>query len=203
VDLQVELKRIQEQLGVTFVYVTHDQDEALTMSDRVAVMRNGRVEQCEAPRALYEEPATAFVANFLGTSNLIDVTVAPDGNGGSVAEIGTFAVRSTQAAPGPAGTRAVAMIRPENARLCEHGATGENVIPAMVEEVVYLGFHEEVRVRIPTGALLRVDVPNDGDPVEHSQGDAVAVQLPPRHVRLLAREEEPAETAAAEATVAA
>ena len=65
-DLQVELKRIQEQLGVTFIYVTHDQDEALTMSDRVAVMRGGRIEQCGEPRELYEAPATAFVANFLG-----------------------------------------------------------------------------------------------------------------------------------------
>ena len=71
VDLQVELKRIQETLGITFVYVTHDQDEALTMSDRVAVMRGGQVEQCGEPRVLYEEPATAFVANFLGSSNLI------------------------------------------------------------------------------------------------------------------------------------
>ena len=71
VDLQVELKRIQETLGITFVYVTHDQDEALTMSDRVAVMKGGHVEQCGEPRVLYEEPATAFVANFLGTSNLI------------------------------------------------------------------------------------------------------------------------------------
>ena len=189
VDLQVELKRIQEQLGVTFVYVTHDQDEALTMSDRVAVMRNGRVEQCAAPRALYEQPATAFVANFLGTSNLVDVTVAPDADGGCVAEIGAFAVHAADAPPGPAGSRAIAMIRPENVRLREHGATGENIIPAMVDEVVYLGFHQEVRVRIPTGALLRVDVPNDDEEVEYRQGDAVAVHLPPRHVRLLARDD--------------
>ncbi len=71
VDLQVELKRIQETLEITFVYVTHDQDEALTMSDRVAVMRGGQVEQLGEPRVLYEEPVTAFVANFLGSSNLI------------------------------------------------------------------------------------------------------------------------------------
>ena len=75
VDLQVELKRIQETLGITFVYVTHDQDEALTMSDRVAVMRHGRVQQCGEPRELYEQPATAFVANFLGASNLVPVQV--------------------------------------------------------------------------------------------------------------------------------
>ena len=74
-DLQVELKRIQEQLEVTFIYVTHDQDEALTMSDRVAVMRGGNIEQCDEPRALYEAPETAFVANFLGASNLVPVAV--------------------------------------------------------------------------------------------------------------------------------
>ena len=77
IDLQVELKRIQEQLEVTFIYVTHDQDEALTMSDRVAVMRDGRIEQCAAPQELYEEPETAFVANFLGAANLVPVTARP------------------------------------------------------------------------------------------------------------------------------
>ena len=79
IDLQVELKRIQEQLGITFIYVTHDQDEALTMSDRVAVMRDGRIDQCATPQELYEEPATAFVANFLGAANLIPVQARAEG----------------------------------------------------------------------------------------------------------------------------
>ena len=188
-DLQVELKRMQEQLGVTFMYVTHDQDEALTMSDRVAVMRDGRVEQCGAPQELYERPQTAFVANFLGASNLVPVTIAEGAGDGGVVEVGSFALRTAQGIPPGADSEAVAMIRPENVRLREHGATGENVIPAMVDEVVYLGFHQEVRVRIPTGALLRVDVPNDDEQVEYRQGDAVAVHLPPRHVRLLAHED--------------
>jgi spermidine/putrescine transport system ATP-binding protein len=159
-DLQVELKRIQEQLEVTFIYVTHDQDEALTMSDRVAVMRGGNIEQCGEPRALYETPETAFVANFLGD--------------------------------------AVAMIRPENIRLEAHGTTGENRLPGMVEEVVYLGFHQEVRVRLATGTLVKADVSNDDEQVEHEQGDPVAVHLPPRHLRVLA-----ADDAVPSATVAA
>src|SRR3954449_5368325 len=141
-DLQVELKRIQEQLGVTFVYVTHDQDEALTMSDRVAVMRGGRIEQLGRPRELYETPATAFVANFLGASNLIPVQVEGDG-----LRLGAFRLRC----PGAAamnGDATVAMIRPENVRLRAHGETGDNHVPGMVEEVVYLGFHQEVRVRL-------------------------------------------------------
>ena len=71
-DLQVELKALQAELGITFVFVTHDQEEALTMSDRVAVMSGGRVEQAGTPREIYEEPATVFVADFLGVSNLLD-----------------------------------------------------------------------------------------------------------------------------------
>jgi spermidine/putrescine transport system ATP-binding protein len=177
-DLQVELKRIQEQLGVTFIYVTHDQDEALTMSDRVAVMHDGKVEQCGEPQALYEEPATAFVANFLGASNLIPVEV--DAGGRLV--LGNFFLRSDQDAP--RGTCQV-MIRPENVRLHEHGSHGQNQIPGMVEEVVYLGFHREVRVRLATGTLIKADIPNDDDHEEYEQGQPVAVAMPSHHLRVL------------------
>ena len=180
-DLQVELKRIQEQLGVTFIYVTHDQDEALTMSDRVAVMRGGRIDQCGEPRELYEAPATAFVANFLGASNLIPVEVQ-----GTALRLGSFTLSAPHAATAELnGDGAVAMIRPENVRLREHGSDGENLVPGMVEEVVYLGFHQEVRVRLATGALVKADVPNDGEQVEHEQGDPDAVHLPSRHLRVL------------------
>jgi spermidine/putrescine transport system ATP-binding protein len=178
VDLQVELKRIQETLGITFVYVTHDQDEALTMSDRVAVMRNGRVEQCDEPRMLYEQPRTAFVANFLGASNLIPATVS----GGALA-IGEFTLRAD--VDGQTG-KALAMIRPERVRLEPHGAGGENRVPGMVEAVVYLGFHQNVRVRLASGTLVRCDVPNDGSPVEHASGDPVSVHLPADCLRVLA-----------------
>jgi spermidine/putrescine transport system ATP-binding protein len=187
-DLQVELKRIQEQLEVTFIYVTHDQDEALTMSDRVAVMRGGEIEQCGEPRELYEAPATAFVANFLGASNLVPVSVA-DGNGdGARLGLGSFSLRAETCAVA-GGTDALAMIRPENVRLEAHGAEGENRVPGMVEEVVYLGFHHEVRVRLATGTLVKVDVPTEDGAVEREQGDAVSVHMPPKHLRVLAADE--------------
>jgi spermidine/putrescine transport system ATP-binding protein len=184
-DLQVELKRIQEQLEVTFIYVTHDQDEALTMSDRVAVMRGGNIEQCGKPRELYESPATAFVANFLGASNLVPVAIGQAHGDGTELGLGSFALR-TENCGLSAGEAAVAMIRPENVRLEAHGTAGENRVPGMVEEVVYLGFHQEVRVRLANGTLVKVDVPNDDEQVEHEQGDPVAVHLPPRHLRVLA-----------------
>jgi spermidine/putrescine transport system ATP-binding protein len=184
-DLQVELKRIQEQLAVTFIYVTHDQDEALTMSDRVAVMRGGNIEQCGEPRELYEAPATAFVANFLGASNLVPVDVGQGTGNGAQLGLGTFGLRA-ELCELSAGEDAVAMIRPENVRLEPHGAAGENRVPGMVEEVVYLGFHQEVRVRLANGTLVKVDVPNDDEQVEHEQGDPVSVHLPPRHLRVLA-----------------
>ena len=197
IDLQVELKRIQEQLEVTFIYVTHDQDEALTMSDRVAVMRGGNIEQCGVPRALYETPETAFVANFLGASNLVPVAVGHAQGDGTQLSLGSFSLRAETCALSQ-GDDAVAMIRPENIRLEAHGTTGENRLPGMVEEVVYLGFHQEVRVRLATGTLLRADVSNDDEQDEHEQGDPVSVHLPPRHLRVLAADNAvPSATAAA------
>ena len=198
IDLQVELKRIQEQLEVTFIYVTHDQDEALTRSDRVAVMRDGRIEQCAAPQELYEQPETAFVANFLGAANLVPVTARPGEGGATALTLGDFTLRSQAACEvtGPA----LAMIRPEYVRLEPHGAGGENRVPGMVEEVVYLGFHQDVRVRLATGALVRADVPNDGEAPDYAQGDAVAVHLRAGNLQVLAADDEGliAGTAAAE-----
>src|SRR3954464_14505404 len=196
-DLQVELKRIQEQLEVTFIYVTHDQDEALTMSDRVAVMRGGNIEQCGVPRALYETPETAFVANFLGASNLVPVAVGHAQGDGTQLGLGSFSLRAETCSLSQ-GDDAVAMIRPENIRLEAHGSTGENRLPGMVEEVVYLGFHQEVRVRLATGTLVKADVANDDEQVEHERGDPVSVHLPPRHLRVLAADDAvPSATAAA------
>ena len=198
IDLQVELKRIQEQLEVTFIYVTHDQDEALTMSDRVAVMRGGNIEQCDEPRALYEAPETAFVANFLGASNLVPVSVGQAHGDGTPLGLGSFELWAQTCALAQ-GDDAVAMIRPENIRLEPHGTTGENRLPGMVEEVVYLGFHQEVRVRLATGTLVKADVSNDDDQVEHEQGDPVSVHMPPHHLRVLAADDGVPSAAAAEA----
>jgi ABC-type Fe3+/spermidine/putrescine transport system ATPase subunit len=150
-------------------------------------MRGGNIEQCGVPRALYETPETAFVANFLGASNLVPVAVGHAQGDGTQLGLGSFSLRAETCALSQ-GDDAVAMIRPENIRLEAHGTTGENRLPGMVEEVVYLGFHQEVRVRLASGALIKADVPNDDSPQEHRQGDPVTVHLPAQSLRLLTPE---------------
>jgi spermidine/putrescine transport system ATP-binding protein len=135
-QLQVELKQLQAQVGITFVYVTHDQEEALTMSDRIAVVNRGRIEQAATPQDLYEEPANAFVADFLGVSNLMDAAVAgPSGTGAHVRLSDSFSVevqRGDVAFRGPAKV----VIRPERIGVEPAGSQGTNRIPGLLTNVV-------------------------------------------------------------------
>src|SRR5690242_728501 len=148
--LQIELKSIQEKFGITFVYVTHDQEEALTMSDRIAVMSGGRVEQIATPETMYEEPQTVFVADFLGVSNLMTVTVEGADDGNCRVRLGDFVLRAHGSETGASGeTRAV--IRPERVRIEDYDATGENIVPGMVERVVYVGSVQQLVVRLASG----------------------------------------------------
>jgi spermidine/putrescine transport system ATP-binding protein len=200
-SLQVELKAIQADVGVTFVFVTHDQEEALTMSDRVAVMNNGRVEQAGSPREVYEEPTTSFVADFLGVSNLLDAEASPDGKACSL-KIGE---RSFLAHRGETGFRGPvrAMIRPERIGLEAQGTAGANRLPGLVERSVFLGGAHEVHVRVLGGELLRATIPNDGRalPVELEEGTAVTLYLPPDALRVLTPSQPPRSAPAAERPV--
>src|SRR5258708_10968755 len=141
-SLQVELKALQERVGITFIYVTHDQEEALTMSDRLAVMSSGKVAQVGAPRELYEEPAGAYVADFLGISNLMDAVVlrpAPTARGGSCQlRIGDFDLESCCGATTVTGEVKVA-IRPERVELGSRSEPGVNSLPGMFERIVFVG----------------------------------------------------------------
>ena len=184
-DLQVELKALQAELGITFVFVTHDQEEALTMSDRVAVMNDGHVEQAGAPQAIYEEPATVFVADFLGVSNLISVQAAPGADGGCELRLGERTLEARAGATGARGDVKV-MIRPERVRIGAHGENGANRLPGMVEHAVFLGSFRELRVRLVGGDLVRAIMPNDGEPLDYEQGTPVSVHLPAESLRVLA-----------------
>jgi spermidine/putrescine transport system ATP-binding protein len=192
-NLQVELKALQAELGITFVFVTHDQAEALTMSDRIAVMNGGRVEQAAPPKAIYEEPDTVFVADFLGVSNLIGATaMGPDGDACAV-QVGDRTLRARQGATDARGDVKV-MIRPERIGVEPHSNQGEERLPGMVENSVYLGGAYELHVRVLGGELLKAMVPNDGgvSASDLEPGAAVCLHLPADALRVLTASE-PAE----------
>jgi spermidine/putrescine transport system ATP-binding protein len=182
--LQIELKALQEQVGITFIYVTHDQEEALTMSDRIAVMSNGRVEQVGPPQDVYEEPTTTFVADFLGVSNLMTVTAHGASNGRCRLALGDFELYAANGDASTTGeTRMV--IRPERVRLEAHGSTGENRMPGMVERVVYLGNANQIIVGLAPGQRIQALVQNTGDEPAYRQGDPVMVHMPAEALRVL------------------
>src|SRR5919198_5327404 len=158
--LQIELKRIQTEVGITFVYVTHDQEEALTMSDRIAVMSSGRVEQLGTPEELYERPRTRFVADFIGTSNLLAGTVESIDGRLAIVRLTSGEACVSAALQGVGVGGAVELsVRPEaivlNARN-GRGPTKPGVIPASVEQVAYLGGNVQYIVRSEGGLSITV-----------------------------------------------
>jgi spermidine/putrescine transport system ATP-binding protein len=185
-SLKVEMKALQERVGITFLYVTHDQEEALTMSDRLAVMRAGRIVQMGGPHEIYDEPADTYVADFLGVSNLMEVTVVERGPGTQcrvkLGESVLAAGFGGQEAP----DRAHAVIRPERVRIEEFGSAGPNRVPGMVERLVYLGSATQVMIRLAPGDLVQALVQNDGSAADLSQGTPVHVHLAPDALRVLA-----------------
>jgi len=182
--LQLELKGIQERFGITFVYVTHDQEEALTMSDRIAVMSGGRVEQVAAPAEMYEEPQTVFVADFLGVSNLMHVTAEGADAGACRARLGDFVLRAGNGDAAVSGSTRI-VIRPERVRIEPYESMGDNRVPGMIERVVYLGSAEQLVVRLATGDVVQALFVNDGTPREFVQGTPVQVHLPVDALRVL------------------
>ena len=141
-SMQVELKKIQREEGITFIYVTHDQEEALTMSDTIVVMNGGKIQQIGTPTDIYNEPKNAFVANFIGESNIIDGIMVRD-------KLATFAGHTFPCLDGGFGenTPVDVVVRPEDLHLCE---PEEGHIRGVVESVVFKGIHYEMMVKSPT-----------------------------------------------------
>jgi spermidine/putrescine transport system ATP-binding protein len=184
--LQVELKALQETVGITFLYVTHDQEEALTLSDRLAVMAGGRIEQVGAPAELYEEPASSYVAGFLGVANLMAATAAGRAADGRCRlRLGEFDLHAAGGDTTASGEVRV-VIRPERVRLEPYGSPGENRLPGMVERLIYQGSTTQLVVRLAHGEALQAMVQNQGSPLPWRQGTAVAAHLPADALRVLA-----------------
>jgi spermidine/putrescine transport system ATP-binding protein len=196
--LQVELKRIQREVGITFVYVTHDQEEALTMSDRIAVMNRGRIEQCDTPEEIYERPATTFVAGFIGVSNLMPgEVVSANGAGSRVRLDSGVEITAPVDGIGP-GERCHAVVRPEKLRLDPRESSSPDGWPSvegMVESSVYLGTATQIVVKLAGDVPMTVLVPN-ADEAERGQlpGGGVPVRLSwaPEHIHVVRESAAPA-----------
>ena len=190
-EMQLELKALNRQLGITFVYVTHDQEEALTMSDRIAVMNQARVAQIGTPAEIYENPRTAFVADFIGECNFFAGTVAARNGATATVRQEGGALFRIPAADGLAPGHAVHIaVRPEwhDVWRPEDVPPTENAVPGVVRDVVYLGETVHVLVRLPAGGDVRVALRNEGQllkPVPWRAGDRVVVGWLPEDCQVL------------------
>ncbi len=190
-QLQLELRAVQREVGITFVYVTHDQEEALTMSDQIAVLAEGRVEQVGPPQEIYSAPATTFVAGFLGAANIFDADVLEVGDGSAVCSaLDTRLGAAVDEAPSH-GAAAI-VIRPERITLQSPGepiGPGCNVIGGTVAQVVYLGNCTQVHVDVGAPNALIVEVANHAGPssVTHEPGAKVSCVCTHDAVRVLHR----------------
>ena len=189
--MQIELKRIQREVGITFVFVTHDQGEALTMSDRLVVMNAGRIEQLGAPRDVYERPRTRFVAGFIGTSNIISGKVASMDGSTAVLDTGadeTILVPHATETGATVGGPLDITIRPEKILIAgERPDSGRCAFRGRVTEVVYLGTSTQYDVTALGGAELRVFVQNAADSTDIAErGADVWMSWRPEHTLPLA-----------------
>jgi spermidine/putrescine transport system ATP-binding protein len=172
-EMQLELKSLQHEVGITFVYVTHDQEEALTMSDRIAVMNEGKVQQVADPTTLYESPRNRFVANFIGQTNVFSGTVESvirervtlRTRGGARIESVTHEHDGVEV-----GAEAQAAVRPEKVRF---GSAGDNVSTAGIRQIIYLGVSTQYIAELPDGATLVLYQQN----AHHSAGPSVGEEV--------------------------
>jgi len=180
-QMQIELKWIQKEVGITFVHVTHDQEEAMTMADTIAVMNEGQIEQMGSPADLYDNPETAFVANFLGQSNLIKGTIS--GNDGAHQIVDLFGQKISLQKDRSHGVdnSIYAGIRPEKFRISRlETATSGNVLTGgKVEDVSYIGVSTQYQVLMPWGQELMVFEQNDDGVAPFSVGEPVNISWEP------------------------
>ncbi len=187
-QMQRELKLLQKSLGITFVFVTHDQEEALTMSDRVAVINQGRVEQIGNASEIYYKPATRFVAEFIGETNIVSARVtASSGNRISCETEGGLLVELQSDEP-PTSSEILLSLRPEKIRLHRERPAGANVFPARVAVEIFKGAIDEITVVTESGLELGAMLANDGqDGFDFHEGENVHCQIQPTDISIIAK----------------
>jgi spermidine/putrescine transport system ATP-binding protein len=194
--MQIELKRIQTEVGITFIHVTHDQEEAMTMADTIAVMNAGVIEQMGSPDDLYENPRTTFVANFLGQSNLIDGTIKSRGSDLTTVDMHGIDVSVPARRCHADGDRGWIGIRPEKVLIGEEGealdAPGNTIPGGVVTDVSFVGVSTQYLVKMPWGQELQVFEQNTGRRRIFRFGDKVELSWRPEYAFLLDHEQDAA-----------
>ena len=189
-ELQYEIRRIHADLGVTVLYVTHDQNEAMVMSDRVAVFRAGRIEQAASPEALYEEPERSFVARFIGENNRLRGRIASVRDGLCHVDIGGRTVQALPVAPLGPGDSTTLSIRPERVAIAPTPGLYTNEFDARIEDITFLGDHLRLRVDVLGSSDFIVKIPNVVGHGAVIEGDCVRVGWIPTDCRVLDPEDE-------------
>ena len=184
-QMQYEIKHIHDRIGITVVYVTHDQSEALTMSNRIAVFNDGLVQQLSTPDILYEKPENSFVAQFIGENNRMTGTIKSMENNYCSVELenGAGTVKALKVNVGEVGEKTQLSVRPERVSLGSEG-NGENVFTGKVEELIYLGDHIRVRLDVCGNNEFIVKVPNEGS-FDYNEGDSIKLNWNPDDIRAL------------------
>jgi len=180
-QMQIELKWIQKEVGITFVHVTHDQEEAMTMADTIAVMNEGEIEQMGSPAELYDNPKTAFVANFLGQSNLIKGSITGSDGDNQIVDLFGQKISLQKNRSHAVDNSILAGIRPEKFRISrlETSTSGNILTGGKVEDVSYIGVSTQYQVLMPWGQELMVFEQNDDGVAPFSVGESVNISWEP------------------------
>lgn len=177
--MRVELKQLQEETGITFIFVTHDQEEALTMSDRIAVMSEGRIQQTGTPVEIYEHPVSHFVADFIGETNFLEATIqSVDADSARCHLVGGAQLTVRLITPKQPGDRVAISVRPEKILLAAKSEVSDSLdgnIDGIVERLVYLGTDTHYQIRLDQQTTLLARIQNSAESAKFSENDAVSV----------------------------
>ena len=187
IQMRAELKQLQKRLGITFIFVTHDQEEALTMSDRVAVMNAGRVEQIGTVNEIYYHPATRFVATFIGETNIVEADVISNSGGRPLCRLEGGLELRLKSGPQAAGERILLSLRPEKIRLHRTDPGGENCFPGKISVEIFKGAVDDLTISVQGGLDLGALIANDGqEEMGFHEGEMVFAQIQPEDINVVA-----------------
>jgi spermidine/putrescine transport system ATP-binding protein len=186
-QMRIELKQLQKRLGITFVFVTHDQEEALTMSDRIAVLNAGRVEQIGTVNEIYYQPATRFVASFIGETNIVEADILSRSNGLLRVRVEGGLQLDVKDAPAAKTDKILLSLRPEKIRLFRSQPEGANTFPARVAMEVFKGALDDLTLVVEGGLELGACLPNHGEQdTDFHEGENVFCRIQPEDINVVA-----------------